>query len=143
MTADHRPGAPDPRIRTLLEDALSAVRNPAAWLQRNEALTPDDTPVPAPWTEAHRMCASVALRRAAELRIDTDPGSGAAWSDALQRAMTLVAAAAGRLPEPDRDTDPDFTGLVDQLDAILSAFNDEATHHDVLRAFETAIRNAP
>ena len=145
MTADHRPGTPDPRVRTILEDALATVHDPATWLQRDEALARDGTPVPAPWTEAHRMCASVALRRAAELRIDTDPdpGAGATWSDALRHAMTLVAAAAGHLPEPDCDTDPDFTGLVDQLNAILTAFNDEATHADIVSAFETAIRNAP
>ena len=71
------------------------------------------------------------------------PGSGATWPDARQHAMTLVLAAAGRLPEPDRGTDPDCAGLVDQLEAILAAFNEEATHQDVLHAFETAIDNAP
>ena len=57
--------------------------------------------------------------------------------------MTLVLAAAGRLPEPDRGTDPDFTGLVDQLEAILAAFNDEALTTTSSADFETALRNAP
>ena len=47
--------------------------------------------------------------------------------------MTLVLAAAGR----------DFTGLVDQLEAILAAFNDEALTTTSSAAFETALRNAP
>ena len=143
MIADHRAGAADYRVRTILEDALAAVRDPATWPSATRRSPPTARPSPPPGPRRTACALSLALRRAAELRIDTGPGSGATWSDARQHAMTLVLAAAGRLPEPDRGTDPDCTGLVDQLEAILAAFNEEATRQDVLHAFETAIDNAP